>query len=214
MALTFKVEIVDGVSEALATARTALAGVNLNPVLARSATNKTRSHLFALDASRANTMGGARTHFYGQCARGTGSGILPDGFFVSINQVGYRQRLEGGTIRPRASKMLTIPARAEAYGKRALEFNNLRVAMFKSGAMALVTTPRTGGYAKASKKGVKLSKAAKMPGLVMYWLVRSVYQGPDPSVMPSESDYQQTMRDASTEYVGMLQERFNKGGGA
>ena len=206
MALSYKFEVQDGSTRPLQHTLAALEPERVNPVLARAVSNQTRRHLFARDSTHANTMGGKRTHFYGDCARSTLSGVEPDGFFVSINQVGFRQRLEGGTIQMQ-NKLLTIPARSEAYGRRATEFNNLRFVMFRSGTKALMTSNRPSGYARSSKTGVKLKKAARMPGLIMFWLVPSVTQKPDPGVLPTEQDYNATLTATFDDYKARIERR-------
>lgn len=190
----------------------ALSPEKVNPILARAASNHTRQHLFGLDSSRANLMGGRRSHFYGQAARSTQFGAAPDSFFVSIDHVGFRQRLEGGTIRPVKAKMLTIPATAEAYGHRAREFNNLRFALLK-GIPALVqsTSQRIGyrrpkGSAKGSAAG-KVTKGKVIPDKVMFWLARSVYQGPDPNVLPTEQDFDAVLSDRLDKYAARIEAR-------
>ncbi len=167
----------------------------LRPIVGRAVVNRLRSHLFDLDRSRPNALGGARTHFYADAARGTHFDVLPDGVMISINQVGIRQRILGGTITPKTAKFLTIPARAEAHGKRASEFNDLIV--LRRGdhrygepyalARAVRTTLRVTGAATAAVLGARrLSQGAQEGGEIMFWLKKSVTQAPDPSVVPTQ----------------------------
>lgn len=102
-------------------------------------------------------------------------------------------RGEAGNVTINAKeKLLTIPAREEAYGHKATEFTNLKFVMFHSGAKALVVGP--GGsdlYNFATgkeKKGVGPRSAA----LVMYWLKSSVVQQADPSIIPPKEAYVET----------------------
>ena len=152
----------------------------VNPVIGRAGVNLLRDHFRNLESSRPNRLGGPRTHFYNQAARSTHFVTLPDSVALSVNQVGIRQRFQGGEIRPRNSKYLTIPAIAEAYGKRAREFNNLRFVMLKNGP-ALVEAEAT--QISIGKKGVK--NKGSVGGRVLYWLRRKVTQKADPSVLPS-----------------------------
>lgn len=154
--------------------------------MARSVANHIKAHFARLDASRANALGGKRTHFYAQAARGTQHHVLPDGFVIGVNQVGIRQRWLGGKITAKNSKFLTIPASPEAYGKRAREFNDLRLAVL-GGKLALVKAEATQvRFGRKRKDGSrKVSAVAESTGLeVMYWLKRSVNQQGDSSVMP------------------------------
>jgi hypothetical protein len=141
----------------------------INPVIGQAARNTYREHLFGLNSSRANRLGGKRTNYFAGAARGTSWSATSDTVTVSINQVGIRQRVFGGKITARTSKFLTIPACPEAYGKRAREFGDLKYIIFPKGGPALVRVTGKGDAAKLK---------------VMYWLRRSITQLPDPSVLP------------------------------
>jgi hypothetical protein len=197
--------VVSGVLEGLAPEK-------INPVLGRAAVNLTRNHLFRLNGERANRLGGKRTNFYAQAARGTSFELTPTGFVQSVNQVGIGQRYFGGTITPKGGKKyLTIPMRAEAYGKRAGEFNNLRFAMVPGIGPALVETEATSLRKTRSKKGgvstTRFKSAGEVGGGVMFRLVRKVTQQADPSVMPAREDYVGAMNAAGRSYVSRLLER-------
>lgn len=182
--LRTRVERTAGDPEAAKRLARAMQPAAINPVVGRSGVNTLREHFFGLNASRPNKLGGKRTQFYADAARGTSSTVLPDGALISVNQVGIRQRLRGGEIRAGANgsgkKWLAIPARAEAHGKRAGEFNDLRFVLFRSGTAALVRADST----KLVRKKGKLVAGASQGGEVMYWLKRSATQRPDPTVLP------------------------------
>ncbi len=150
----------------------------------------------------ANKRGWASTHFYGRAAEATnwqeGFGFLN----IVINQIGVRQRLMGGDIRPVNAGALTIPAQEEAYGKRAGEFDNLKFAFVEDperGTMrpALVALRATGSeveqrfYKSGPKKGLPYYKeTAQTFGLqALFWLSKGVHQEPDPSVLPTDDDF-------------------------
>jgi hypothetical protein len=170
---------------------------SLNPPIGRAVVNVFKQHLFGLDRSRPNALGGARTNFYADAARGTHFDSLPDGVLISVNQVGFRQRVLGGTITPKKAKYLTIPARAEAHGKRASEFNDLIV--LRRGdhrfgepyalARAVQTTLRVTGSATASALGVRrFSRGEETGAEVLFWLKKSVTQRRDPTAVPQTTD--------------------------
>lgn len=168
----------------------AVQSTELKHVVGRAAVNVFKQHLFAQDRNRPNVLGGTRTHFYADAARATHYDLLPDGVRVSVNQVGFLQRVVGGTIKPTASKYLTIPARAEAHGKRASEFNDLVVVFGRGGqpvalARAVQTSLRITGAATASVLGVKrVAQGEQTGGEILFWLKKEVTQRGDPSVAP------------------------------
>lgn len=162
----------------------------LSRVAGEAAAQAVRDHFVKLDSSRPNALGGRRTHFWGKAARSVTSSPTKDGAEVTVSHTGVRQRLYGGTIRAVNAKYLTVPARAEAHGRRARSFKNLKFVPFASGSRALVVT---GG------------KRSKRAGLVMYWLVPSVTQAADPSVLPSEAQLQEAVSAAASEYLMQFQ---------
>lgn len=121
---------------------------------------------------------GASTGFWGRAALSTSAPrVEGQSAVVSITQVGVRQRLLGGTITAQASSNLTIPAQEEAYGKRASEFSDLKVAFLGRSPSGLPIMALVRGNPKIS--GQKD---------VMFWLVKSVEQEADPTVLPPEDD--------------------------
>ncbi|MBI5770832.1 MAG: hypothetical protein HZA93_23850 [Verrucomicrobia bacterium] len=165
----------------------------LKPVVGRAAVNVVRRHFFALDRERPNALAGGRTHYYAGAARGTHFDVLPDGVMISVNQVGILQRILGGTIVPKQAKFLTIPARSEAYGKRASEFRDLII--LRRGdhqfgepyalARAVSTIVHRSGAADSLLLGGSRSSSGGLQGgEILFWLKRSVTQAPDPTVAP------------------------------
>ncbi|HEU0123992.1 MAG TPA: hypothetical protein VFQ91_25900, partial [Bryobacteraceae bacterium] len=182
MAISATISVKDGATPVLVEAARRLSPATVAKVAGREGQNFTRQHFIRLNAERPNELGGKRTNFYAQAARGTTHTADAKGATISVNQVGIRQRIQGGTILPkRAGGFLTIPARAEAHGKSAREFNNLKVLYGRGGQpVALVEADAT--RVKQTKKGFK--SIGEIGGGVMYWLVKRVEQQPDPSVMP------------------------------
>jgi len=155
-----------------------------------------RDHLYALETDSvhhrsAQSLGAAPTHFYAEAADKVHEPqIEGDSISVSIEQTGLAQRYFGGDIE--GDPLLTIPARMEAYGHRASDFDNLRLIMFPSGAGALVERDATvlkGGKRGAGNLAGSLdgkSKGDSLGGLVFFWLVRHVHQEPDETVLPTD----------------------------
>jgi hypothetical protein len=190
MATSFQVTIVDQATPRmqryLAQAR------RINPRIGAAVKRLVSDHLFKRDATP-NKNGWPSQHFYSNAAKATTWTANADGAIISINKQGFRQRLQGGVIKPVSSKYLTIPARAEAYGKRALEFGNLKFQWGKHrdgtiGPVALVAD--TGGATKKifqGRQGVR--KEVQVPGaeegVVLYWLVKEARQEGDDSILPT-----------------------------
>lgn len=181
----------------------------LNPIVGRSARNVVREYLFAYNGSHGNRLGGSRTNYYTGAARGTQFQVAGDQVVVSINQVGFAQRYYGGTIKPVAKKFLTIPARAEAHGKRASEFPDLIVLFGRNGPYALARAGSTKigfGHADASGHRGVISRG-EQGGEIMFWLVKSVTQQPNPDVIPTESAISKQVNQDVGAYVQRLWQR-------
>lgn len=191
MAITLKLSVNQTVSRTAQELRDALKPGAIENAMGRGVANLVRNHLFALNQSRPNQLGGRRTNFWAQAARGTSQASQPGGFTVSINQVGFRQRYQGGWIRPTGGKKyLTIPAVAEAHGRRASEFSNLRFgfAANKYGNLqpALIEASATKvKFGRARKDGTRGVKSEGTGGKVMFFLSKRVFQQADASVLPT-----------------------------
>lgn len=101
------------------------------------------------------------------------------------------QRYFGGTITPQGGKTyLTIPARSEAYGKSARQFNDLRFVPFRSGAAALVQRDQTElTFFKSGKRKGQIKDAKETGGAVFFWLVKSVTQRGNSEVLPDDETF-------------------------
>lgn len=177
----------------------ALRGARLNVQIGRGVANLFRDHLFRLNGERANALGGPRTNFYSDAAKATHSEGNDTEATVTISQQGMRQRLYGGTIRARNKKYLTIPARAEAYGRGAREFHDLHFVKLKNGTAMLVAGELTGVSKKLNSDGTLRSRKGLEEGVVMFWLVPSVVQKADRSVLPSDFAIEEAIRKVITD---------------
>jgi hypothetical protein len=168
---------------------------NVAMVAGRAIANLIRNHLFKLDAERANSLGGKRSHFYADAARSVSNPIQVDeSAVIDIAKQGLAQRYFGGTIKAGQgtssatggpTKYLAIPARSEAYGRVPGEFTDLSFVPTARGGMLVqnLQTPISVGRGKTSK----VKYADTKGGLVMFWLVTEVTQAPDPTVLPTET---------------------------
>jgi hypothetical protein len=153
----------------------------------------------------ANKMGWPSTGFWQDAARATNYQVAGGGAGVriNVNEVGVRQRFEGGEILPVNASKLAIPARAEAKGKAPEEWNNLKVAFNRNGAFALVEADASQiTYGKKDRKtGQRDFSTETVGGGVYYWLVDSVNQLPDPSVLPADEDIKQVAGETIADLV-------------
>lgn len=128
----------------------------------------------------------APTGFYADAARSVQAPVVQgENVSIAINKEGLAQRYFGGPIEAKRSKWLTIPAIAQAYGKRAGAFHNLRFVYFRSDLAALVE--RLSTLVKRDRKGIFRPIASTL-GAVFFWLKPSVNQDPDPTVLPSDDE--------------------------
>lgn len=199
-----QVSVIDKVSPALkAQMRSAQSGDYLK-VGGRGIANLARAHFDKLDQERANELGGKRTHFWRGVKKSVQNPVIAGAStaVVAINHVGFRQRLQGGVIRPgrsmnprtgRPTRFLAIPLRAEAYGIRPAERTDLDFVPAKdsglgSGVAGLLVESRQTLVSKVRRKdGIRFRAKEERGGLALYALVTRVYQAPDPSVLPTNA---------------------------
>lgn len=123
----------------------------------------------------ANRLGATPTGFWSGSAQAVSLHTHANDAEVSVTHPGIARALRDVIIRPRRAKALTIPLRAEAYGKRPREFANLSGAdLFRPKGTRILAT----------EEGGKLTP--------MYALCASVTQRRDPTLLPD----QKTIDDA------------------
>lgn len=188
MSVGLQVSILDTARPTLDRVRTLMRPEQINRVVGVSATRFVRAHLSAQDRTRPNALGGKRTHFYAQAARATSFTIDPDGVTISIAQVGIAQRFFGGTIKAKPGKYLTIPANPAAHGKRAREFDLELVFGAGGRPVALATKSTRRVEITQGPNGKVRKRVVGQRGEIMFTLVKSVTQAPDPTVLPSADE--------------------------
>jgi hypothetical protein len=135
----------------------------------------------ALASSNRNAFG-ARSTFWNRMLSGTrATSTLLEAVVSMPREVALRYF--GGTVTPKGSKYLTIPARKEYYGKSARQFSDLRFAMIGN-RMALVQADSQ----RVSFKGGKVTRGRKTGGAVAYWLVPRANIKGDRSILPSDAE--------------------------
>lgn len=121
-------------------------------------------------------------------------------------------RVDGPVIIRAKEKLLTIPATAEAYGRRAGEFSDLRFVMFPSGAKALIRAP---GHKRGPERVRPVPKIRAGRGSsekrrqgphpeVVFWLRDEVELPQDRGLLPSEDQYTQAAELGARDYLKTL----------
>ena len=213
------IDIIDNTATLLARVGSPATVKGLNRAMAEEVKDYAKKWFVRLNSERPNKLGGKRTNFYNQIAKSVNTQQTSGGFTLGMAHVGLRQRWKGGRItagssgrvNPKTGKvptLLTIPACAEAYGRRAGDFNNLRFALL-GGVPALIEAEASKisfGKRGVKRKGSTLEVAAGKKRKVFYWLKKSVWQDPDPSVMPTDVEFAAVAAEAARSYVNRLQD--------
>lgn len=131
------------------------------------------------DLARMRHRGGPHNYYAG-AARATTHEVRGFAAFIVVDHVGIRQRIEGGLIEAKPGSALTIPVKdSEAEGRRASEFDDL---------FAVNRDGENRGFLARLDPGGELEP--------LFWLRSSVYQYPDPSVLPTEGELLESMTAA------------------
>lgn len=211
MAISLTIDIKDAATPALTALEGVLTERQMGASVGEAEVNLFQRHFLN---NGANKHGWPTTAFWPRAAKAT-NWALAGGFGVTINvnQIGVRQRYQGGDIFPTVGhQYLTIPAREEAYGRLAGEFSNLKVAYSRGHAFALVEADATQiKYGKKNRKtGQRDVSTDTVGGGVYFWLVQSVHQAPDPTVIPDERD----IYGVAKQTIGEMIDRVGNGGAA
>jgi len=150
---------------------------------------------------------GRRTHFYGAAARQTSYAVAGETIVVTTDKEGIASRQRDTVIVPKHKKWLTIPAIAQAHGKVAADFGNLRFTKFSETLAALVERTVSGATKGQSGKAVLgkrtrrgLVKAIGYRNLVYFWLRKSTTTPADPEVVPGIADIETVADQAARNY--------------
>ncbi len=178
MSVSLEIKVIrDTAGPALANLRSALTPQRMAAAVGPACAKLTQQHLLDLGT---NKKGWPTTNFYARAAKATNWAAAPEGVVVSINQIGVRQRYQGGPIRPVNAKYLTIPIDPEAYGKVASDFENLICIRTKKGKYL------------AQKEGTGKTATLKF----LFKLSPGVDQEGDVEVLPTRDEYFDTAKEA------------------
>ena len=184
---------------------------DVNPVIGRAARNCIRDNFRTLEQTHPNKNNWTRQHFWADCARATNFTLGPDTVTVNVSKPGALLQLEGGVVEAgkhtssatgKPTKFLTIPARAEAYGRRAGEFHNLEYAMTDQGPALVERSASSVSYGSKRKDGTKrVFNRGETGGAVFYWLRKRVKIGKHPEVLPTEFQMRVAIRNGVQELM-------------
>lgn len=167
MAIDIKID--DQATPALKDLLLRVSGRRGHAVIGQAVRVLVRSHLRDKEA-QPNKQGWPKTHYYSRARERVTFEATDTSATVTIAMEGFRQRYRGGPILPVNRKALTIPATPEAYGKVAREFGRLEFRpAFGAKMIGFLVAPA----------------GSALAGTVLFRLVRSVMQKPDPSVVPT-----------------------------
>jgi hypothetical protein len=154
----------------------------------------------------ADKLNAQKTGLYGDFGESTDYRVESDGVLLTVSHVAARQRYRGGRIVPTNAQRLTIPARAEAYGRRAgtvgipLMFHFAFDERYQKWRPALVAFESGTRQVKDRRKGregqMRTVVDKKRPAGTYFWLVSSVEQDPDPTVLPTERQIYNVVKPA------------------
>ena len=180
-------------------------------IIASAIGEETRRH-FVEREGMPNSKGWPKQHFFDKARRQTHVSSTSSDATVTVSLVGFATHFLGKpeVIRPVNSQFLTIPARAEAYGRRAREFNDLVFAIVpnESGRMqpALIQAQQTVfGFGRKKKGGIRdVKNVNEVGGAVFFWLARKVKTKPHPEAFPSDDKLREVAVSELQSYVESL----------
>jgi hypothetical protein len=155
----------------------------------RACANLTRDHLFTLAGARHRAA--VPHNFYADAA----DSVTHDFSFsesiatVRIRKTGLAQRLYGGTIKPVNYSHLWIPVSPESIGRTGREFQNL---------IKIIN--------RQTDRGVAARREADKTLTVLFALVPEVIQEADPSVLPTDREFQETATEACNTLLDLIKQ--------
>lgn len=212
MPLQLTIDIRDAITPHLRRLGAAIASPGLRRAIGAAARNTIIAHLSNLQSTRPNKQGWPRQGYWAAAARSVTQPIdHGNTIVIAIQQTGIALHYYGGTITPKQSKYLTIPAVPEAYGTRARDArwqDRLRFALL-AGKPALVAKVNfyraiTKGRRAGQRQFATGDRAKHGASDVVYWLIRSAAIRPDPSILPAADTILHSAAEAARRYVDAI----------
>ena len=217
--MMISVNINDGATPAAKAMIASLNGPGLVKAGADEVRVELREHFALLEQTRPNKNAWPRQHFWADVRQTVNAPVVASAntATVSITHYAINQRLMGGYIFPKnGKKYLTIPARPEAYGKKAAEIPGLRFGFAENKygnlAPALVQTAAQAVKFGRTKKDGTRTVTPGAYGDAFYFLVKKVFQPADPSVLPTEAKIAAAAQRGANLYAEAMADRAAKGG--
>ena len=184
----------DTATPALADLVARIRPARLGAVLGRAGANLIKRHLESLPA---NKRGWPTTNFWKDASRSTSSAPDPTGATITINKLGFRQRLAGGLIKPVNAKALAIPISPVSYGHLPSDFPGLFLLKTPKGAYLV---QRDGAPEGKELKADRVKRRKGMGGNFkrrqqgklnfLFKLSGGVNQRGNPAVLPSDAQFE------------------------
>lgn len=166
----------------------------LNVSIGGRAEKLTESHLVAIAQTRhatAQRLGASPSGHWGQAAEKTSFEADAEGATITINQPGISRAAHDVKIEPGpGKKYLALPAIAAAYNQRAYRLPDLHPIV-----RSIEGEKRAIGLGKKDAAGTET---------VWYWLVKSVTQTQDRTLLPSDEEYRLAALAGIGDYIDRL----------
>ena len=218
--VAFQLDISDNATPAVRRLMDGLQPERILPRIGQAGKLLVMNHLAAVN-SRGNKLGGERTGYYADAARKSFYLLTADGVTIGTAQVGMALHYFGGTLDEGnltgGRQYYTVPARAEAHGHTASEFENLVVLWGRNGpyALALPTYERSLAKGEKGKLGEHVAKefgekatedtrSAYAMGEVLFWLTKEIHIPADESVFPTVADFLRMIQVTLDDYRAQL----------
>ncbi len=182
-------------------------------VAGRSVRQGLRDHFQHKQETEPNKLGGKRTNFWADVARSVSAPEQTDAnsVTVTIDHAAINQKVHGGTIRPKSPrKRIAIPINPIAYG---VQPSNSPYALTlayrrnKAGKLSLFLALATDSDRSKSYKygGTQATqekrKVTATPGTLLYLLLTSVTQKPDPTALPANGVLEAAAQQGAKDFI-------------
>jgi len=191
----------------------------LNKVLANRWADELKDHFRSKNATP-NKLGGRRTNFWNGVADDTGvTGVTEEGAVLTVASQAFRLHLNGGTVKPKQAKALTVPIVPEAHGIFARTYEqkygrklftispHVPLLFERSNAGTQSLTGKTDGRVRVrgNRPGEMVSKPVKIAARTqirpVYYLADSVTIDRDEDAMPSRETIEAALIEEATDFL-------------